>query len=100
MLKRSLYLMRIVLLLLLFQFIAPTFLPVALPDIGGDNNVVSYHPVHTSLLIPIVFKEKEENEQEDAVQSFVPTQLIDFTDHTFALTQLHQSKHNATPCGQ
>jgi hypothetical protein len=92
--------MRIVLLLLLSQFIAPAFLPLVMPDINGSNNLFSYHPVHTSVLIPIILKEKEENEQEDAIQSFVPTQLIDFTDHSLALTQLHQSKHNVACCGQ
>ena len=99
MLKTSLHITRIVVLLLMAQFTTPAFRPAVLVDEDNRNRIV-YQPVHTSVLIPLVLKKKEENKFKDGILSFVSAPLIDFTDHTLALTRLHQAKYNPVPCGQ
>ena len=90
--------MRIVLVLLLFQLLAPAFQPgTALSTDGMDQNPVSYHLVRASTQSPIILKEKEENEYKNPTLNFVPISLIDFTDHTLILAQLYKSRHDPIP---
>jgi hypothetical protein len=90
-------LMRIVLFLLLFQFISPAFLHVAGQGVEvTEVKSASLHPEQNSILLPLILKEKEEDEHEDvAITTFIRTQLIDFTDHILALTELHELKNNS-----
>jgi len=87
--------MRIVLVLLVFQFFSPAFLPVA-AALGSDNEQkpVTIHTEHSSIVLPLILKEKDENEHEEAITTFALTPLIDFTDHSLALTESHELKYN------
>ena len=89
-------LMRIVLIALLFQFLSPAFFSVVTQNgsMNEDNHGVVVHTHHSSIVIPQLLKEKDETEEYKAdildLVDFFP--LIDFTDHSFVLTQLHESK--------
>jgi hypothetical protein len=89
------HIMRIIFFLLVFQFISPAFLPVAQGfDSEQDKKPLCLKTEHSSILLPLLLKEKEENEHEESVISFSLNQLIiDFTDHSLALTELHASKY-------
>ena len=89
-------LMRIVLALLLFQFISPAFLPVAGQGLDAvEKRSISLHAEHSSILLPLILREKEEDDHEGSDITFVLTQLIDFSDHNLALTELHELKYNS-----
>lgn len=91
-------LMRIVLLALLFQFLSPAFFSVITQSSGvvDDHHGGVLHAHHSSIVVPQLLKEKDETEEFKAdildLVDFFP--LIDFTDHSFVLTQLHESKFN------
>ena len=90
--------MRIVLFLLLFQFLFPAFIPVGAQGFDADiQKSLSLHVEHNSIPVPLILKEKEENEFEENITSLVLTQLIDFTDHSQALTEFHELKGNSMP---
>lgn len=88
-------LMRIVLLALLFQFLSPAFFTVIQSSgvVDGHHGAI-LHAHHSSIVVPQLLKEKDETEEYKAdvldLVDFFP--LIDFTDHSFVLTQLHESK--------
>jgi len=85
--------MRIVLVLLLFQFIAPAFFSVVASDAEPDNETTSYHLEHNAIVIPMVLREKEETEESWNLSVHIDlTPLIDFTDQCFVLTELHKTK--------
>jgi hypothetical protein len=98
----AMQLMRVAFLLLLFQFVAPAFLPVTTQGFDSDQkSVVTLHTEHTSILIPILLKEKEEKEElDDRANDLKLLPLIDFTDHSQVLTELHEFKHHFIPVGQ
>lgn len=91
-------LMRIVLLALLFQFLSPAFFTVITQSdsLIDDHHGVVLHAHHSSIVVPQLLKEKDETEEYKTdildLVDFFP--LIDFTDHSFVLTQLHESKFN------
>jgi hypothetical protein len=91
----SKHIMRIIFFLLIFQFISPAFLSVA----QGYNEKQEPKPScinteHTSIVLPILLREKEENEHDDDnCFSFSLTPIIDFKDHSLALTELHTAKY-------
>jgi hypothetical protein len=86
--------MRTIFLILIFQLIAPAFLPVAQSFETEHEKPTSIQTHHSSILLPLL--EREENEHEESLSHFTLTQLIiDFTDHTFALAVLHEFTHNS-----
>ena len=96
--SNAMQLMRIVLLLLLFQFLSPAFIPVTGQGFDPEGQQsLSLHLEHNAIPVPLILKEKEENEFEKNITSLVLTQLIDFTDHSQALTEFHELKANSTP---
>jgi hypothetical protein len=84
--------MRIVLALIVFQFVAPAFLSVVTQGAEPKREISGYHAPHSSIIVPVLLKEKEETEvkAENFNIGFVP--LIDFTDHSLVLTELHETK--------
>jgi len=86
------HIMRIVLVLLVFQFTAPAFLSVSAQGTEPSQETCGYHPLHNSLVIPILLKEKEETESrcDDSFTDFVA--LIDFSDHSCVLAEFHASR--------
>jgi hypothetical protein len=84
--------MRFVLVLLLFQFIAPALVPGS-PQVATSNQETCIdNPQRQSLIIPVLLKEKEETESrgDDAFADVAP--LIDFSDHRYVLAEFHTSK--------
>ncbi len=87
--------MRFVLVLMLFQFIAPAFINAVCQNDESQPDTVAYHTENSTLIFPQFLKEKEETEEEsshleDSHFDLVP--LIDFTDHSFVLTESHETK--------
>jgi hypothetical protein len=87
--------MRFVLVLMMFQFIAPAFIIAIGQTDGSKEGISSYHMENNSIVFPLFLKEKEETEEEsirfdDA--HFVLVPLIDFTSQSFVLTELHETK--------
>lgn len=92
--------MRFVLVLMLFQFIAPAFINVVSQDGESQKGISTYHAESNTIVFPLFLKEKEETEEEssrfdDAHFDVVP--LIDFTDHSFVLTELHETRFTTLP---
>jgi hypothetical protein len=86
------HIMRIVLVLILFQFTAPAFLSVNAQGTEPTQGTCGYHALHNSLVIPILLKEKEETESrcDDSFIDFVA--LIDFSDQRYVLREFHASR--------
>ncbi|HEY9046611.1 MAG TPA: hypothetical protein VIN08_11975 [Ohtaekwangia sp.] len=90
--------MRMVLMVLLFQFLSPAFFTIVTQrgNLQQDNHGISVHAHHSSIVLPQLLKEKDESETEFKasavadILNFVP--LIDFTNHSFVLAQLHTSR--------
>ena len=91
----AIQLMRIVLLLLLVQLIAPGFISVSEQGIdSGERHATTIDTEHNTISIIILLKEKEETENEKSSEDYFLTQLIDFSDHSSSLTRFHQEKYN------
>jgi hypothetical protein len=87
--------MRFVLVLMMFQFIAPAFMYIVCQSDESQKGALTYHTENSTIVFPQFLKEKEETEEEstrfsDAHFDFIP--LIDFTDQSFVLTELHETK--------
>lgn len=85
--------MRIILLLLLFQFVAPVFISVV--TLGADTNEdfkCAYHEQHNSIVIPQLLKETDETDSKEESLVVNLITLIDFTDHVSVLTESHETK--------
>lgn len=85
--------MRVVLIALLFQILAPVFLPIVTQaaDFQSDHAVLHAH--HCSLVLPQLLKEKEGDEAKVHYDVLgTDFLIIDFSDHTSVLTQSHESK--------
>jgi hypothetical protein len=93
------HIMRTIFFLLIFQLIAPAFLPVAQSFETSHDKPTSIQTQHSSILLPLL--EKEENEHEEDLSHFSFTQLIiDFADHTLALAVLHESTNGSVQFGK
>jgi len=90
--ETRIHIMRFVLVLLLFQFIAPAFPSVDAQDSVPDRETCVYHKLQHSIIIPVLLKEKEETESrsDDSFTGVIP--LIDFSDHSYVLAEFHTSK--------
>jgi len=84
--------MRFVLLILVIQFISPIFSSVITPGINTNEEKLSGHAHHSSLVAPQLLKEKEESDTaiEEVTSSFIT--LIDFSDLPSVLTAAHATK--------
>ena len=94
--------MRAVLFLLLVQFVAPAFFSfTAQDDFTLHEKSTNLALEHRSLLFPVLLKEKEENEYEQIIQRNLMAQpILNFSDHSLALTESHQSKYIPTRYSQ
>ncbi len=82
--------MRISLLALLFQFIAPAFFYIHAAD-NTHNGDVCLHKHHRSIAVQQLLKEKNETEIEaEAFDTADFTPLLDFAVHALALIQWHE----------
>ena len=93
MVKMSKLIMRIVLILMLFQFFAPSFFPMV-PQAARNTGETSYHMQHNSLVAPLLLKEKDEKELEENSYTSNQTPILDFTVHSSNLRATHSCKSN------
>src|SRR3990170_1059047 len=92
--RASKEMMKIALLLMLFQFLAPAFLPIALQGTSKLDKLV-YHVQHNSIVAPLLLKEKEEKDEKEheeffSISGLAP--LLDLTAHSSNLTASHKGK--------
>lgn len=86
--KTSKALIRVILLLLLAQFVAPAFVQVSSQDPIHEKN--SYKPQHDSgIALSVLLKESSEEKSEANQKSHFIQALIDFSFHAIALKQSH-----------
>jgi hypothetical protein len=85
--KTSRYIMGIVLFAMLFQFFAPSFLPVVRET--SNFKARCYQAAHSSIVAPILLKEKDEKEHEESSSVSSSIAILDFSDHSINLTATH-----------
>jgi hypothetical protein len=83
---------RVALLVLLFQFVGPAFLPVITQEISvSKETTISVQ--HTSIVVPMFLKENDEKESAAFSSESAATPLLDLSSHSFNLTAVHDNKH-------
>jgi hypothetical protein len=82
---------RVALILLLFQFLAPAFLPLVVQEIPADRET-AFHPQHNSLVVPLLLKENDEKEHDDVVTSEGMPPLLDLAAHGVNLIASYKNK--------
>ena len=83
---------RLALFVMLFQFICPAFLPIVTQrDAVSKETSVSQQ--HTSIVIPLLLKEKDEKENAEFTSNSDPAPLLDLSSHSINLTAAHDIKH-------
>lgn len=89
--KIPVHALRLVLLALLIQFSSPVFFSVvaAGTSLTSKEGKTTLHTDHTSIVAPLLIKEKDESESESFNLFVNLVALIDFTDHSFVLTESH-----------
>jgi hypothetical protein len=86
------HVIRMVLFVMLFQFLCPAFMPLIVQEIPTGKET-AFHVQHTSIVAPMLLKEKDEKEDSDifsVVAESAP--ILDLTSHSFNLTAAHGSK--------
>ena len=93
MVRISKQIMRVALLLMLFQFFAPSFFPsiVQQTSLKQDTNL---HVQHSSVVAPLLLKEKDEKSHEEHLAVSNLAAILDFTVHSLNLTASHKEKPN------
>src|SRR5690242_19672242 len=82
---------RVALILLLFQFLAPAFLPLVFQEIPADRET-AFHPQHNSIVVPLLLKENDEKEHDEVLTSEGTPLLLDLADHGVNLNASYQNK--------
>ena len=93
MVRTSKYIMRTALTLLLFQFFAPAFLPLVVQQVSHAKPT-SIHVPHSSIVAPLLLKEKDEKEHDDFTSISALAPLLDLTAHSLNLKASHKGKPN------
>ncbi|MGC3948038.1 MAG: hypothetical protein QM762_26610 [Chryseolinea sp.] len=79
--------------MMLFQFVAPTFLPIT-----TQRETISRETIigiqHNSIIFPLLLKEKDEKESGETSSQPDLTVLIDLSSHVVNLTAAHDIKHS------
>jgi hypothetical protein len=82
---------RVALLLLFFQFLAPAFLPMVVQEIPADR-ITAFHPQHSSIVVPLALKENDEKKHDDVLASEDMPPLLDLAVHSVNLIASYQNK--------
>ena len=93
MLRVPRYIIRLAIVLMLFQFLSPAFIPLIVQEIHTEK-ATAYYPQHTSVVAPIFLKEKEEKEESDLSTPKKLAAILDFTSHSFNLSVCHSNKYS------
>jgi hypothetical protein len=78
---------------MLFQFLVPAFVPLAIRDHPADKGT-SYDVQHSSVVVPTFLKEQDEKEDSDFLPASSSTPLLDFATHTSNLVASHKNKYS------
>jgi hypothetical protein len=81
-------LLRIVIFALLLQVLCPLFTTIA-SEYPVAANTATLHAEHHSVTAPVLYKEKEEGEERSEDFTVELVQLIDFTEHSYVLSDYH-----------
>lgn len=93
MFRKSKQLVRIAILLMLFQSVAPAFIPVVAQEIP-NNKTATLHVQHNSIVAPLFLKENEEKENSEFLSVSQPAPLLDLNTHSHNLTASHSNKYS------
>lgn len=93
MFRTSKQIVRIALVMMLFQFLSPAFVPLVVQEIPTDK-AIAYSVQHSSIVVPMLLKEKDEKEDGEFFSVSNSTPLLDLTSHSFNLTASHESKYS------
>lgn len=87
MIRDTKYIMRTLVLLLLFQFISPSLFSVVTFGSVSEDERAFIAPSHSSLVVPILLKEQEERDQEDNfLRSLDLHPIVNLSNHSLAHT--------------
>ena len=92
MFRISRQIVRLGLVLMVFQFLAPAFMPIVVQEMPSDK-VTAYYQHHNSVVAPMLLKEKDEKEHEEIFSVTRSTPLLDLTSHSSNLAASHANKH-------
>lgn len=84
---------RIALLVLLFQFVCPAFLPIVTQQ-ETVSKETTISKMHTSIVVPLLLKEKDEKEDTESLSDSGAAALLDFSSHGNNLTAVHDNKQS------
>ncbi len=79
---------RIALLIMLFQVLCPAFIQVVVPQTRASKTT-TFSIRHTSVVAPMFLKEKEEKENSEEFSVSDSAPLLDLSRHSFNLTASH-----------
>lgn len=85
------------LLLMLFQFLSPAFLPLSLQQAPTSQKTTSYSVQHNLIVIPTFLKEKDEKETGEFSPVSESTPILDLSSHSLHLLATHEGKFSALP---
>ena len=91
--RTSRYMVRMALVLMLFQFLSPAFIPLTVQEIPSEK-ATAYHAHHSSIIAPTFLKEKDEKEDGDLDTPNESAAILDFTSHSFNLAVSHSNKYS------
>ena len=96
MFRISKQLVRVALVLMLFQFLSPAFIPLSLQQAPAQKNT-SYSVQHNLIVIPTFLKEKDEKESSEFSPVCESTPILDLSSHSLNLLATHEGKFSALP---
>jgi len=73
---------------MLFQFLCSAFIPIVAKQ-APTSRSIELSVQHTSIVAPLLFKEKEENESAEFLSSANSAPLLDLSSHSSNLTASH-----------
>ena len=91
--RTSKHMVRMALIMMLFQFLSPAFIPLIVQEIPTER-ATAYHAQHSSIIAPTFLKEKDEKEDSDLSTPGEPAAILDFTTHSFNLAVSHSDKYS------
>ncbi len=87
------YMVRMALVVMLFQFLSPAFIPLIVQEIPTEK-ATAYHAQHSSIIAPTFLKEKDEKEDSDLSAPNEPAAILDFISHGLNLAVSHSNKYS------
>jgi len=93
MLRTSKYMVRMAIVLMLFQFLSPAFIPLVVQEIPTERPT-AFHAQHSSIVAPMFLKEKDEKEDSEFSTITESAPILDLSRHSFNLAVSHSNKYS------